>query len=190
MKNILDLKYLLWPLIVVFLTACAGKTVVESDLRIKGAPDWVNEGTNILNDKKGRLFHGVGSAPPMGDESLQKSTADNRARAELARIFTSYMEVVNSDYLATAGSGESRANEEAISQQIKSVSKTNLVGAKIIGRWRDKRTDNIYSIAEMDVQRLKGTVSNFEAMNDSLRTYIENNAEKIFDRMEMERGTQ
>ena len=48
----------------VVLTACGGgKTIVESDLGIKGAPDWVNKGTQVLNDKDGRLFHGVGSSP-------------------------------------------------------------------------------------------------------------------------------
>jgi hypothetical protein len=60
------------------LAACAGKTTVKSNLHIKGAPSWVNKGTNTLNDKKGRLFHGVGIAPDIGDISLQKDTADNR----------------------------------------------------------------------------------------------------------------
>ena len=91
----MSLKY--WFLLAttfLMLSACGGKTMVESDLGIRGAPDWVNEGTQYLNDKNGRLFHGVGQAPVMGDDSLQKTTADNRARAEVTRILTSYLDVV------------------------------------------------------------------------------------------------
>ena len=84
------------------LAGCAGKTTVKSDLSIKGAPDWVNEGTQYLADKKGRLFHGVGSAPDMNDEAMQIYTADQRARAELAQILSAYLDVVSKDYTAAA----------------------------------------------------------------------------------------
>ncbi|MCZ6579496.1 MAG: hypothetical protein O6927_09175, partial [Gammaproteobacteria bacterium] len=66
------------------LGACSSKTVIESDMGLSGAPDWVNEGTQAVKDDDGRLIHGVGMAPAMGDVSLQKATADNRARAEIA----------------------------------------------------------------------------------------------------------
>ena len=42
----------------VLLTACTGgATKIESDLGIKGAPDWVNEGTQAVSNKDGRLIH-------------------------------------------------------------------------------------------------------------------------------------
>src|SRR5512140_936266 len=107
----------------VFIAACSSTTKVESDLGLKGAPDWVNEGTNILNNKDGRLFHGVGSASPTGDMSLQKSVADDRARAEVARVLSSYMDVVSSDYMAAAKSGDAAVTEESVSRQIKNLSK-------------------------------------------------------------------
>ena len=56
------------------LTACSGSTKIESNLGIKGAPDWVNEGTQAVDDKKGRFIQGVASAPPLNDEALQSST--------------------------------------------------------------------------------------------------------------------
>ena len=57
---------------ITLLAACAGQTKVESDLGIKGAPDWVNEGSQAVNDKKGRLIQGVGSAPNLGDARRNK----------------------------------------------------------------------------------------------------------------------
>ncbi len=169
--------------IAMLLGACAGKTTVESDLGISGAPDWVNEGTQYLNDKGGRLFHGVGGAPAMGDASLQKSTADNRARAEVARILSSYMDVASQDYTAASGSNADAVSQQTVSRQIKNLSKINLSGVKIIGRWKNDETGIIYSIAELDMVQMKKTLNMVNDMNRDLRRYIGRNADTIFDRV-------
>lgn len=181
------LKYMLTLVLILaaamMLVACAGKTKVKSDLYIKHAPDWVNEGTNILKNRGGRLFHGVGSAPAMGDMSLQTSTADNRARAELARILSSYMKVVSSDYASAAPAGEDANMSQSISRQIENFTNINLTGSRIIGRWRDKKTNVIYSIAELDMEQVKKTVEGVEEMNQGLKTYLVNEGDNIFDNM-------
>lgn len=169
------------------IAACSGTTKVESDLGIKGAPDWVNKGSSILNDKNGRLFHGVGSAPPVGDMSLQKSTADNRARAEIARVLSSYMDVVTNDYVASAKSGSDSTADESVSRQINNLTKVNLTGAKIIGSWRDPRTGIIFSIAELDMKHVKETLKGVNDMNADLKRYIETHADNIFDRVAEEK---
>ena len=174
-------------LFAVAISACSSTTQVESNLGIKGAPDWVNKGTNILNDKDGRLFHGVGSASPMGDMALQKSIADDRARAEVARVLSSYMDVVSSDYISSAKAGGASVAEESVTRQIKATTKVNLAGAKIIGSWRDPKSNIIYSIAELDMKHVKSTLAGTQNMNDDLRRYIETSADNIFDRVSKEK---
>lgn len=187
MKNFhLIAKLSFMALFALAVSACSSTTKVESDLGIRGAPDWVNEGTNILNDKDGRLFHGVGSASPMGDMALQKSTADDRARAEVARILSSYMDVVSNDYISSAKAGGASVAEEAVSRQIKSLTRVNLAGARIIGSWRDKKANIIYSIAELDMKHVKSTLAGTQNMNDDLKRYIETSADNIFDRVAKE----
>jgi len=178
-----NFNHILLISLAVLLGACASKTQVESDLDIDGAPDWVNKGTQFLNDRDGRLFHGVGEAPAMGTRSLQKSTADNRARTEVARIFSSFMDAVSNDYLSAASSGGSGDSQQAVSQQIKAVTKVNLSGAKIIARWKDKKTNIIYSLAELDLEKVKGTVNTTGNMNADLKRYISTNSANIFDKM-------
>ncbi len=168
----------------VLVSACASKTQVESDLDIAGAPDWINKGTQFLNDKDGRLFHGVGEAPAVGSKSLQKSTADNRARTEVARIFSSFMDAVSTDYTAASSSGGSGISEQALSQQIKAVTKVNLSGVKIIARWKDKKTNIIYSLAELDHEQVKNTVNTTKNMNTDLKRYISTNGANVFDKMQ------
>lgn len=174
-------------LLAAVISACSSTTKVESDLGLKGAPDWVNEGSNILNDKDGRLFHGVGSASAMGDMALQKSVADDRARAEVARILSSYLDVVSNDFMSEAKAGGANVAEEAVTRQIKNISKVNLTGAKIIGSWRDPKTNIIYSIAELDMNHVKSTLAGVNDMNEDLRRYIETRADNIFDRVAKEK---
>ncbi len=180
-------RLLFLALLLPIFAACSGNTKVESDLGISGAPNWVNEGTNILNNKDGRLFHGVGSASQMGDMALQKSIADDRARAEVARVLSSYLDVVSSDYMAAAKSGESSVSEESVSRQVKNLSKVNLAGARIIGSWRDPKTNVIYSIAELDMNHVKSTLAGVEDMNADLKRYIETSGDNIFDRVAKEK---
>jgi len=180
-------KLLSLTLLLSFAACSSGPTKVESNLGISGAPDWVNQGTNILNNKDGRLFHGVGSASAMGDPALQKSTADDRARAEVAKILSSYLDVVSNDYLAAAKSGENAVNEESVSRQIKAITKVNLSGARIIGSWHDPKTNIIYSIAELDMNHVKSTLAGVQDMNADLKRYIESSADNIFDRVAKEK---
>jgi hypothetical protein len=170
------------------LAACGGgKTVVESDLGIKGAPDWVNKGTQAVNDRDGRLFHGVGAAPSLGDDALQRSTADDRARAEVARMLSTYIDAVSNDYSAAAGTGANANADQSVQRQIKAVTKQNLAGSKIIGRWKDSRTNMVYSIAELDFKSVKTTLEGANGMNDDLKRYIGRNAENIFDKVSGEK---
>jgi hypothetical protein len=174
-------------LIFVSLAACGGRTVVESDLGVKSAPDWVNEGSQALNDRGGRLFQGVGQAPAMDDPSLQISAADNRARAEVARVLTTYVDLAASDFASAAASGGQTVSQQAISQQLRTASQMNLSGAKIIARWKEKKSGTIYSLAELDMNQVKQTLTMAKEMNDDVKRYMSDNAENLFDRFVQEK---
>lgn len=163
------------------LAGCSSRTVVESDLGMEDAPDWVNEGHQALSDGKKRFFRGIGSAPNMNDMSLQRNTADNRARAELSQIFTTYMDVLANDYSAAMSDTDTVVNEQAMSRTIKSLTQLNLVGSQIIARWKDKKTGTLYSLAEVDLEKLTRVSSAAEAMDPALKAFIANESANIFD---------
>lgn len=176
-------RWLLICLLAAGLAACAGgRTKLESDLGIKDAPDWVNEGSQALNNRDGRLIHGMGSAPKMADESLQRSTADDRARAEVARVLSSFMNVVSNDYIATAGSADAVYDEQAISRSVENITKLNMSGAEIIARWRHPKSGILYSQAELDLKRVKDLVGSANHMHDGLRNHLAQHGETLFDR--------
>lgn len=161
--------------------ACSNRLALEGDLGMDDAPDWVNEGTTTIDNEDGRYIYGVGSVGRMPDMSLQTATADNRARAEVARVLSSYMNVVSQDYSGAAGSGDGAYSEQSVSRQIDNITRLNMSGVRIIRRWKNEENGAIYSLAELDMQRVKDTVAKVEMMNADFKQYFEANADRIFD---------
>lgn len=166
---------------VVLLAACASKP--ESNMGIKGAPDWVNQGSQALKDDSNRYIYGIGSAPTMNDLSLQTSTADGRARAEVARVLSTFMHVVSQDYGASAGMGQDNQNEQSVSRQIESITNQNVSGAQIAAHWRDPRTGTVWTLVKLDMNSVKAMVASSDAMNAGFKSYYAGHADNVFDSM-------
>ena len=177
-------KFIIFIFAVLGLAACSDMTRVKSDLNVKRAPDWVNEGYQALKNKDGRYIHGRGVANPVNDLSLQRSVADDRARAEVARVLSSYLQEVSQDFAAAAASsGGEPVNEQSVSRQIENVTKQNLSGVQIIASWRDKKTEQLWSLAELDMQNFKDVIASANYLNEDLRAHIQANADNIFDKL-------
>ena len=180
MRNILLLVAVL-----LVATGCSSKkssTDIESDMGLKDAPAWVNNGTSAVSNKDGQLIHGVGSAPSMGDLSLQKATADNRARAEVARIMSTFIDSTLADYSASNGEGF----DMSVEKTVKSSTKAALSGAVIIGSWRDTNSGVVYSFAELNLNTLEASIGNADKINESFKKYTEKNLEANFKRFTKE----
>ena len=168
------------PLILV---ACSENAVLNQSTDNQGVPVWVNDGSNIVKAKDNRLFNGVGSAPMLGDLSLQTATANKRAKDEIARIIASYMEIVSRDYIASGQASDAGFDEQVVAQQIDSLAKMDLSKVEIVGHWTDKETKAIYAIAQMDMNEVKKIIKEIIAMNKGLKAYIGTEGDSIFDRM-------
>lgn len=158
-------------------TQSAGKPV------IKGAPDWVNRGSSAVGKQDARLIQGVGYAEPMGDLAEQKAVADDRARAEVAKILDSYLEELGKSYKPEGTPQVAVTGQDAALQQIRNTSKLDLSAARIIGSWRDPKSNTIWSVAELDIRNVKAAITGMTDLNGDVKHYIEVSAENIFDRL-------
>ena len=70
-------------------------------------PEWVTRGSRPVSTDEGMVLNGVGSATHIKNETLLEETADNRARAQIARLFATYLNSLNRDITCsmTAGDG-------------------------------------------------------------------------------------
>jgi len=168
-----------WALLACASTATNLNNAADAD----GVPAWVNDGSSIRTSKEGRRFHGVGSAPMLGDFSLQTSTADNRARSEINRILASYVEIVSRDFIASGDAEETGFNEQNVALQMDQLANIDLTGIQVIGHWQDNQSKVIYSIAEVDMQQVREAIKSAESLHPGLRNFIKTEGDSIFDRI-------
>jgi len=152
-----------------------------AELTIKDAPQWVNTGTAYETIQGKRLFHGVGSAPVMGDDALQKATAEGRARKELQRILTTYLIDMASQYKTTAPSDTASTPEYQSTGQLTALGKPAIKEAKIVARWRDRRTGLLYTLIQLDLKDVKRIAANSNDISPDTQTFVQEYGDIVFD---------
>ena len=146
-------------------------------------PDWVQKGAGAFEKEtgspgKGRVFYAQGMATgEIKDKALRQEAADNRAKADLMRIFDTYTAYLMKDYAGTEG--------QLIERAVKTFSKGHISGAQIIDRWIE-RDGTIHSLIKFDLATFKEVMELSKELNESARRYIQQKADKIFDELQRE----
>lgn len=150
------------------------------------APDWVLKGSGAFDVDRGKVFFGVGAASGIKNKALALTTADNRARAEIAKTIEVYVAVLAKDYMAstTAGDMSASAEEQHVEQALKTFSKATLHGATIVNRWIDPEDGTIYSLCELDILAFKDMLDNYKELDSKVKDYVRENAEKLHSELE------
>lgn len=119
----------------------------------------------------------------LGDFSLQTATANRRARQEMARIIASYMEIVSRDYIATTQARLAGFSEQEVMDYVEKISKMDLARVDVVGHWKDEKSNKIYAITQMDMERVKQVVKKLVEMDKGLKVYFDLEGGEIFDRI-------
>ncbi len=149
-------------------------------------PQWVYKGSGAFDDDKGKVFYGVGIASGINNKALLFSTADNRARAEVAKTLETYVAVLAKDYMAstTAGDMSASSEEQHVEQALKTFSKTTLHGAAIIDHWQDPEDKTMYALCQLDLLAFQEALDNYKELDAKVRDYVRENAEKMHGELE------
>jgi len=167
--------------------ACAGPTLREGKM-----PPWVKEGNGAFSDGGKKVFYGVGAVVGIKNEPLARVSAENRARAEVGKIFKTYTASLMKDYVASTTGGaavtaEGAAMEEQhIQQTIKTFSSVTLSGVMIVDHWVDKNTETHYSLAKLDLENFKNSTEKMQELNANVRDFIRENADRSFNELASE----
>jgi len=168
----------------VALAACGSK---ETRPNPEG-PEWVDRGSGAFSEGGRKVFYGVGSATGIKNRPLARTTSENRARAEISKIFKTYSASLMKDYMAstTAGDMSASSEEQHVEQAIKTFSATTLSGVQIVEHWRDPSDGTMFSLARLDLDAFKDSLEKANELSASVRDYVRKNAEKAFDGLEAE----
>jgi len=152
------------------------------------APAWVFSGGGAQSGDRGKVIFGVGSAPKMVDISMQRDRAGNRARAEILKVFNTYIAYMMKDYSrsTTAGDMSKESYEADVLQVQKTISIGDLNGAQLVDTWRDPNDGTIYIMMALDLGAIKDLLAGKQDLDAKLRDYVRANAEKAFDDLEKE----
>ena len=153
-----------------------------------GPPTWVKKGSGAYNDKSDKSFYGVGSVVGVRNEPLAWDTAENRARAEIAKTFETYTAYLMRDYAAstTAGDFSRNSEEQNVERAVKTFSAVTLNGVKPIDRYKDDKTGTFYVLTKLSLEDMKNNLDKAKELNAQVRDYVRKNADRLFERLEKE----
>jgi hypothetical protein len=154
-------------------------------------PEWVNKGSGAFGGEK-KIFYGVGSAQGIRNHSLARTSADNRARAEISKVFEVYSASLMKDFQESVTAGDMTASSESqlVSQAIKTFSANTLNGVEIVDHWIHPVDGTIYSLARLDIEGFMDQIGKAKELNAKVRDYVKRAAEKSFADLEAEEAKQ
>ncbi len=170
---------------ILLIAGCASSPKPTADTAAQG-PAWVMKGSGAFDVTKGKVFYGVGAASGIRNKALLRQTADNRARAEIAKTMESYVATLAKDYMAstTAGDMSKSSEEQHVETALKTFSKTTLHGAEIVDRWMDPSDGTMYALCELDLFSFKDALEKNRELDKEVQDYVRENAEKLHGEME------
>ncbi len=182
MRNSRLVIVLLPLLAVALLLGCASKEK-EPAAPTSDRPEWVDKGSGAYSGEMGKAFYGVGSAWGIKNPSLLRSTSDNRARAEVARIFKTYTASLMKDYSAStmAGDPNETSEEQHVEQTIKTFTKAELAGVQIVDHYKDRETGELFALARMDLSTFENYMNKARELSDAVRQRVVQHAEQAFE---------
>jgi hypothetical protein len=148
-------------------------------------PDWATKGSGAFKKDK-RVLYGVGIAEGIKSEALRRTTADNRAIAEISKQLSTMSTSLMRDYMSSvlATEEEKTSGEQYVENTIKTFTSNTISGVRIVDRWDDGKV--MYSLASLDIDQLKAMAENINKLSQQVKEYIKENAEKAFDKLEEE----
>ena len=152
-------------------------------------PKWVIQGGGAYTDNSGKAFYGVGSATGIRNFSLQRQIADDRARADLAKVFEYYTQSLTKDYQAhtTAGSFEASSEEQNSENAVKVIVGNTLRGVVIIDHFEIPARRELLSLARLDYDAFKQNLQSaeeFKQLPSKVRENIKKRADDLHKELE------
>ena len=156
---------------------------VPTNLQERQAPDWVVKGSGgFFVDESERAFYGVGSINGLSHEDLARMSAENRARAEIQKVFGIYSASLMKDYTSSITASDEQQFIGSVSKTLGSVT---LSDTAITDYWSHP-DGTVYALAKLELVAVKDRFSKEIELSASLRHYLQENAAKAFRELAVE----
>lgn len=173
------------------MAACGGQKTQEGQTSPNTPaveyPEWVMKGSGAFGGEQ-RVFYAVGAKSGIKNPALLRSAADNRARAEMQKIFETYTASLMKDYSAstTAGDFSASSEEQHVEEAVKTFAAGTLNGVQIVDHWIHPVDGTMYSLARLDLDGFMDAIDTAKELNQKVKDRVKRSAEKAFADLERE----
>ena len=144
----------------------------------KKRPDWIDGQSSQYS--RGQYLTGVGRAD-------DRQTAEDRARGEISKIFSTQVTVKGQDYMAeqqsSAGGKTQNDFQQSVSNEVQTLSKKTLEDVNIVDNWQDDSTREVFALAALDRQKalskVDDKIADFDKQALQWKEQLEQSTEKL-----------
>ena len=172
-----------WPLRAAVL---ASAYAILSLVACESTPKWVKTGS--YTGPEAKAFYSMGEVMGVRNEPLAWDAAENRARAQMVKILSTYTASLMRDYAASTAVGEFKktAEEQHIEEATKTFASATLNGVRPVDRYKDEKKGIYYVVVKMELEDVKDMLMQSTELNSAMRDYVRKNADRAFERLEKE----
>ena len=159
---------------------------IVSLVACESTPKWVKTGS--YKPEEAKAFYSMGEVMGIRNEPLAWDAAENRARAQMVKILSTYTASLMRDYAAsTAGLDLKRtAEEQHIEEATKTFAAATLNGVRPVDRYKDEKKGIYYVVVKMELDDVKNMLMQSTELNSQMRDFVRKNADRAFERLEKE----
>ncbi len=164
------------------MASCGGKDIKPAEPQM---PEWCMKTSGvIINADRGKLVVGVGAVSGIKSPAMARANADGQARAEIAKIFSSYTENLLKQYQRSTAADGQVSEEQDFMQATRIFTKMNVVGAAIEDRYFDVKSETFYSKAVIDFGKFNELINNNNELSSKVRDFVRSNADDAFKQLD------
>ena len=140
------------------------------------APEWITKGSGAYHDASGEpAFYGLGSVDKDEIDQGGKVLSEDRARNELAKTFTLYVDRLVEKVLGVSSdNNKTDPDTDRMSSKLEEGIVTILMDSTITDYWEDPDNGKVYSLAVLKLSRLADRVDGFENISSEDRGLLKN----------------
>jgi hypothetical protein len=164
----------------------AGVFALVGLVACESQPKWVKTGSYKPEEKK--AFYSMGEVMGIRNEPLAWDAAENRARAQMVKILSTYTAYLMRDYAASTAAGNfaKTAEEQHVEVATKTFAAATLNGVRPVDRYKDEKKGIYYVVVKMELDDVKDMLMQSTELNSQMRDFVRKNADRAFERLEKE----
>jgi len=145
-------------------------------------PAWVKQGTALGGaDGQDKAFYGLGEVRGIRNVALARATADNRARAELARLLDAFV----AQWLGNCPMPPGQTSEALM----RLLTASSLSGVQIVEHYFHPDDGSVFSLARLDLSHVVQHLQLGADIPTPVKKYLMDHSDEAFGRMARNKQT-